>query len=495
MQKLANLILVIVASAVSIESSNDLTWSQEIQLRRQDLIKSSIEIGHSDDVLLGDAGCEVFLVEKEVFRAVDFRKQCKIQERLRLRRKKQSKLSHTGKYLAYSKDKSVSIFSTKTGTLVGKFSDDAIKSVEVMAFGTNDSMIVAVGEEAVCFWDIESGNLVKKLDSLSISITFGKISFSDDAKYLAAGDYDNKQMVVLECESGQPIVELEIPKGEFHSIHSGLVDLKFSPDVKSIAALTKGPDSEQRRVLVWNQKGELTYDHLFSRVGMREYSGISRQISWFPDGKSVLAEGNILDLESGLIVMAFANSQHHDCDFTILDQNTVIGRTSTLPRQISQVTIPWSEINASLSAIENKAPAFLYPGMTVDIRYKFGKLLGKGDRSEIPLTHALTKKLETCQIKVNRRSQNQMVLEFSEKKVGRVVRGFLNIDFLTDTQTRPVWTFSSSADSSSSYSSNTTLENLRRDMQFFLAKKIQSVDIPVFAPESKDLIPLPVIVE
>ena len=98
-------------------------------------------------------------------------------------------------------------------------------------------------------------------------------------------------------------------------------------------------------------------------------------MEWFPDQNLVMMGGNIMELNSGMIVWAASAGFASKNEFFIHDQNTLIGRLTGAQTKLQKITIPWEEIKKGLAAMEQQVPAHIAPYQPVDIKIELGNCL------------------------------------------------------------------------------------------------------------------------
>lgn len=483
-------------------------------------------------ITFGPLGCPVVVVEGKVWNIQRRKLVCELEGEYNPRGL--TSLSPDGRWLVATdkspnqKDTTVTVWNTQTGkqafTVPGSpegFTDLVLLSNERLFLGGRDAPTVRV-------WDLAAG---KPADSVEfpeeIERSNDEVALSRDGEYLAAPARD--RMVVVKTATGKAVATMASPKKmerpdknqppvavgrasltDATFIYAWLRELAFSPDTQELAAVSTHPIP---RLMCWDQRGKLIFDEPLP--GEYRFSGsLDNELQWFPDRDAWLVQGDILDRETGRIVLSIKKQFARDLRVRVYSQDHLVGVFPHNPTQLEVLPIPWDEIRASLAHIESGGPALLTPKEPVDIQIELGPIRGDQTEIKLQLGTALWNRLTRDGFRVEQGAKTFFRLKFTEKAgeqlpiyarrsrfdfrgqdTGRTAteaKGSLVVELVAPGRATPIWRESLKATSSRSFTEEINNASMRKSMLENLADRIDELDLPYFIPrDSEELVPLP----
>lgn len=178
--------------------------------------------------------------------------------------------------LAVADDRNVKVYNVRDQKLLDELTgghEDVILSIDV---SPDSSKLISAGRDGViCFWNLNSANLLKKLNYHKAIVT--TVKFSPDNRYILSGDTDN-QIILYDVINSK-----EITRFSGHTDH--ILSVDFHPAGNIIAS--SGADGQ---VILWNtETGE--------RIStINNLKGWQRDISFSADSTKLILCGDNANL-------------------------------------------------------------------------------------------------------------------------------------------------------------------------------------------------------
>lgn len=318
------------------------------------------------------------------------------------------KLSPDGQYLLAehkggppSGPRSIAVWSFETGQVAKTFVASPTPAfIGLLGFAKGNLAVTSryIGKgDMISLWDVSTGKLAREILAPP-SFKKESVAFSPGGRYLALVSND-PQLLIADLTTVSLAGQAPIPKGK--ALYIQPVGLTFSPDGTELAGLfTAAPDT---RLMVWDvASGKVVVEHTIKGdpknnvLGAGSYKG--RPIEWLPDGSAWLLYGHTLvDRAHGRPVWTFRGAKgDYEIGQRIMADNdrmlTVNGKRGN--HWIEVVTLPWPKVDASLKAIEAKAPAHVRPGQPVSLKVDVDAVrFGNAEEVRAALTQTLTERL------------------------------------------------------------------------------------------------------
>lgn len=318
------------------------------------------------------------------------------------------KLSPDGQYLLAefkggppSGARSVAIWSFRTGQIEKTIVASPTPAfIGLLGFARGNLAVTSryIGKgDLISFWDVSTGKLAREILGPP-SFKKESVAFSPGGRYLALVSND-PLLLVADITDGTLAGQAVIPKGS--ALYLQPVGLKFSPDGTELAGLfTAAPDT---RLMVWDvATGKVVVEHLIKGdpklnvLGAGSYPG--RPVEWLPDGSAWLLYGHTLvDRVHGRPVWNFRGGPgDFEVGYRVMADNerllSIVGKTGN--HRLEIIPLPWAKIDASLKAIDAKAPAFVRPGQPVTLKVDVDAVrFGNAEEVRAALTKTLTERL------------------------------------------------------------------------------------------------------
>lgn len=444
-------------------------------------------------------------------------------------------ISQNGRYFAvatssHNTPSAVKIFDTKTGQELCEIPERPEEILDILLI-TRDQYVITGGRSLnkLFVWNVTDGKLIKEFElEKRARLNTGHAAASQNGHYISfVGDH---RLAVLQVATSQVVAEMQPPTltplyaesedpnrtrnstVDHHFIYTSLEALQFSPDGNELACLS---NHLGHRLLVWNKKSQLEINLPFVAIGQAITA--NTQLNWFPDQDAWLANGNVIDRESGRIVLAFRSPFARETSIFVYDQNTILGRLDSDPLKLQRIEVPWPQMRRSLEAMKQKTPAWIAPYQSVGARLEFGATRGQAQAAKDLILQAIRRRLSRDGIPFEPDSPNYFRMRFSEaegetlpiyersslldrngRDTGRkatLAKGSLIVELIVEGRSEPIWSDVLSAKSGTSFSKAINQQTLREDMLRRLRSELEMIEFPYFLPKDKSLTPLPLIVQ
>jgi len=293
-------------------------------------------------------------------------------------------LSADGRYLAVkSRDSSrrttVELWSFQTGKLAREIEcDDPKLSLGMFEFLGSDRLVSFTSgfwnkgvRHSLRFWDVASGQQLHDL-LISDSVREGHTAVSPGGRYFAAMAGQDK-LTVYEASTGQVAGALDV-KDLLHATPGVLQGLAFSPDGLQLALVYA--DTNSKVLLLDVASGTLsdTLEIPGKSPLASAYGGAA--IEWMGDRGWCLFGGTLVDRTTRRVVwnLSLPIIDRLKARRTLADGWIVSTTGAQNRRTLRFIPIPWSEIDASLTAMRDDAAAPLKPDMSVSLNVHVDKL-------------------------------------------------------------------------------------------------------------------------
>lgn len=499
-------------------------------------------------VTFGPLGCPVVVVDGKVYSIKDGRLITELN--IDHEADRVTVLSDDGKWFAYGRQSRsqantpITIYSTETGREVFEVPGQNLRYNDFAMFSLNKYLLVGGRRSTdIQVWDFQNGKMIKSIPVPGNSfwqIEPGNITFTSDGKYYAT--VANDMLGVLKTATGKVAVIME-PPGDMDAsgkpvmnntstirprtpkvrqsptrsltdsrfVLNDIKAMRFSPDNTELAAVSSRPVP---RLICWDNRGKIIMDGALDLPSNSFFS--DHTIQWLPDNSGWLVSGHLYQRESQRIVFGFRSDFASEVNICVLDKNRLFG-SYRLGSLMEAYEIPWTEINASLKALAENAPAHLAPGQSVSLHMQLTGISGDQAETMRMITEAFTKRLARDDIKIASGQktifrvrlsekagdtlpiyQRQSVFDFRGTDTGRTVterKGMLVMELIVDGQKEPIWRDTINASSARSFTEDINDTTVRQSMMSSLSYSIGNLHIPYFIPKSPDLYALPIVVE
>jgi hypothetical protein len=300
------------------------------------------------------------------------------------------RLSPDGKFLAVTAtdadpDRAVEVWSFADGKLVKRI-EPKPRPKKILGFDfAGEGRLVVVIEAEVAkilqIHDFTTGTMVAT-HGLPAKFQENSLAFSPGRKYAAY--MTDTELRVIELESGK-LVGNQPAKG----LCNGMA---FSPDGTELAGLFFSAPGG--RLMVWDlAKGEVVVEHglpsgpTFKTPGWGDAG--ARSIDWLPDGSAWLLAGHALvNRKDGRWVWSIFAPAYKDANGKMMsnaliysqavrlldNDHALAGLKARTGGRLEVVQLPWSQVDASLKALESNAPALLKAGGSVSLKFSVGNV-------------------------------------------------------------------------------------------------------------------------
>ena len=519
------------------EKSGESSWGSDDENKSDKWSDQAGVIDKGAKITSGGLDCPTIVVGKSVYRTDNLAKNLELKTDLKFPNNPDTALGSDGKYFAISirekvgKDsiENIAVFDTTTGKQTCLIDGVLDKHLIHLRITRNEYVVTGYyGEKAILnVYKASDGSLVKTIE-LSEKASLGKVlDFSKDGHYLAT--VIDKEMVVYKVGSSKIVATMEQPsfsdehaepdRSRSHSndhvfIYAWTQHVKFSPDGEELLAFSKHGGE---RVMRWSKKAKLLTHRRF-RPTPGAYDD-DMPIEWFPDQNLVMMGGNIMDLNSGMIVWAASAGFASKNEFFIHDQNTLIGRLTGAQAKLQKITIPWEEIKKGLAAMEQQVPAHIAPYQPVDIKIELGNTRGIAGVAKDKIKDGLVKRLASSGMSYEAGAEHYFRLRLTEtagetlpiheqtsrfsfrnrgRDTGRkatLAKGELVIEYFPKGERKPMWNQVIKSESGTSYRTEINQKTIRDSMLSRLQRQISGLKFPYFIPVDESIPSLPVIVK
>lgn len=430
-------------------------------------------------------------------------------------------------------DTRVTVWDTQTGKQRFTVPGHPGRYVDILRLSNDKLFLGGRHSGELELWDAASGNRIKSVKLPSQRLERSKTALALDGRYLAM--VANDRLVVCSTASGKVVATMSPPgpmddgpelwaerrraggpavrradATEAVFVYAWVQSMEFSPDGRELAAVSTHP---RPRILCWNSRGALVCDQPIYTASRGFWEN---RLQWFPNRQAWLIEGDVVDRESGRVVLVIRPRPRQDLKFYVYDDDHLVGTFPHNPGQLGVLPVPWKDIRASLAAWKGGQPALLSPSEPVGIVVELGALRGDQNATLQTLHDSLVKRLarDGLQVQPNRPTyfrlkfaesagerlpiyERQSPFDFRGRDTGRTVteaKGSLVVELIVPNQPEPLWRDTLQAASSRTFREDINDLSVRKSMLENIAHQISEMEFPYFIPQSKELLALPVVI-
>lgn len=290
--------------------------------------------------------------------------------------------------------------------------------------------------------------------------------------------------------------------------------LAFSPDGASLAAVFS---TQPAALVIWDTTGRVTHEGIVPLPGTNR---IHADVSWAPDGRSLLINGKSLyDLEAGRIVAFVARTDAPQVLGCFVDQDHVLTiRRQKFTNYVESLTVPWDAIRQSLADMAGNH-GVLTPGQAVSLVVEVTDARGDVEETRSQLLAALRQRVEldgfqvtsepqavSFQLRMSEAAGKVMPL-FEQKGPLRIqgeytgqnlteAKGAAVLEIMHKGKSEPLWSQAITAQSATDYRGGKVDDQVvRQSMIDSLLDNLRQAPMSYFIPTKTSFSALPVIIE
>lgn len=445
-----------------------------------------------DQITVGPPGCPVMVVGQQVWNKSEHSVVATLdgtRERDVL-----AALSPDGKYFAAAarhpnqQNTNVDVWETDTGRKLFTAAGTSGRYADAILLAPRSLYVGGRWSADLQRWNCANGNKAKAIPLTSASFRSSNTAVTSDGKYIAA--VSNGRLGILQTTGGKIGGVMQSPENRPRAslrasapttapdpgnerVYESLQCLRFSMDNAELAGVATFPVP---RILCWESTGKLIVDRPFS--GSANVARFN-QLEWFSDGNAWLIAGNIIDRETGHILLAsdeaFPNSVH------IYDQSRLCGVFASNDSELLIREIPWDQIQGALAEVSNPDSALVSPAKPVSLHVS----LDGRSNLESHVTRAMTKRLTADGIKIDDTTH-----DVAFRVQGDSATSQLTCELVIHGQSRWSALIPDVQALTTEFDSADTVQ--QKAMLDYVAEKIGGLAVPWFVPANDDLVMLPV---
>lgn len=409
-------------------------------------------------------------------------------------------LSSNGKYFAafegawHDRGEDINVWNLVTGELVATVPGKSSSYYPVMKIMYNRYLLAAPNTgETLTIWDLEQDKKTREVFVRTDGIVEGQLTVSPDGKFLALCEGDKVSVMTL--GDGRYVGNLAAPLRDPTSRNSFTVgardikDLEFSPDGQEMAALYSS--YSKQRLVVWNGQGQITHD-IPLNIPYGRLNAYS--LSWLPDQKGWVVDGNVIDRESTKITVQFKRSRYDTDEIAVLDRYFLLGRFGEDAESITMIGLPWEEVDRSLEAMNTVENAIIGPGVKLSLYvYMRGQRGASVDKARATVGDAIVARLKAD--KMEYAADQEAYFRFNAEPASPEHQyGQLKLELLLKGSDDPIWSHTFSSVYANSFLQGLDKGEISDGAAASIASEISQVQIPYFIPRTADFLPLPLVV-
>lgn len=413
-------------------------------------------------------------------------------------------LSANGKYFAayegawHNRGEDVNVWNLVTGEKVASIPAKSDTTFRVLKIMFNRYLLAAPYEgQTLTIWDLEQNKKTRDVLVRTDRIEEGQLAVSPDGKFLALCEGDKVSVMTL--ADGRYVGNLAAPLRDPTSrstwtLGAGdIKDLEFSPDGQEMAAVYNSFSSYNRqRLVVWNGQGQITHD-IPLNIPYGRLNAYS--LSWLPDQKGWVVDGNVIDRETKKITVQFKRSRYDTDEIAVLDKYFLMGRFGQEAEAITMIGLPWEEIERSLEAMNTVDNAIIGPGVKLSLYvYMRGQRGETVDKARATVGDAIVARIKAD--KMQYAADQDAYFRFNAEPASPEHKfGQLKLELLLKGSNDPIWSHTFSTNSSTGFLQGLDKGDIPDASASSVASEISQVQIPYFMPRTPDFLPLPLVVQ
>ena len=322
----------------------------------------------------------------------------------------------------------VTVWDTRTGKSLFEASGDSKRFVDVILLSSKSLYIGDRWSSELLVWNCETGKPGKSFSIEEAKFKRGNAAISQDGQYIAAVAHG--RMIVLNAADGKPVGLMQSPdetvrmrrgplKGSgkpnrraainaAEPVFAALQSLSFSLDQQELAGFATYPRS---RMMCWSSQGELTVDQAAPSHSAAMQDGA---LQWFSERDAWLVSGNILDRNTGQVVLTTRHDRTQHSSVHVYDNEHLAGVLTRTPNELSLIPIPWETISAAVGDMGNTDAALLTAGTIVGLQADLSPVLASSESEVGEIRKALRTLLVREGLKVEQNSRINFQLRIAK---------------------------------------------------------------------------------
>lgn len=428
-------------------------------------------------------------------------------------------LSADGRYFACPRDVNaweddVDIWDTQTGRRVQTLVFEEIGARPIcMEFSDLEHIVVAWtdgGGAQIQLWNVNEGEGIVwfKTDRFDAD----DFDLSPDGKYAAVATREG--LLIYDIKKKKIAARAIPPEDDNGNQYLNCDGVRFAPDGLEVAVV----ENRGQRILVWNGKAELVFEHESSMDFRSTSAGIwykGPAVEWLPDGAGWLLNGHyIFERESEQVVMIVKNRSGSESRAKILGDNQLIVTRGDGPsRELISLDVPWEKIRNSVAASRDSSQTVVGRGKPVGLNLEITGLKSSTQQAaSTELQRIIAARLQEAGMRIGSSDAGVLQASYSETTENRqlpvldgmgrpiftpgqgvtfrevlVTVGNLSLAFTVPGSEENLWAIDLQADNGGGQGVGNLFSNL--------AAQLNGAALPSFIPASDELIPLPVIAD
>lgn len=452
-------------------------------------------------ITVGPPGCPVVMVDRQAWHIKSKKVVQTIQDGWEIGDYRC--LSANGKYFAafeggtFDRGKDINVWNLVTGEIVATIPGKSSSIYPVMKIMYNRYLLAAPNTgETLTIWDLEQDKKTRDVFVRTDRIEEGQLTVSPDGKYLALCEGDKVSVMTL--ADGRYAGNLAAPLRDPTSRSTWTLgardvkDLEFSPDGQEMAAIYSSYSSlNKQRLVVWNGQGQITHDIPLNIP----YGRLNAYcLSWLPDHKGWVIDGNVIDRETKKITVQFKRSRNDTDEIAVLDKYFLLGRFGEEAESLTMIGLPWEEVERSLEAMNTVENAIIGPGVKLSLYvYMRGQRSESIDKARATIGDAIVSRLKVDKM-LYAPDQDAYFRFNAEPASTEHQYGQLKLELLLKGSDDPLWSHTFSSTSASGFLQGLDKGDITDTSAAAVAGEISQVQIPYFMPRTADFLPLPLVV-
>ncbi|QDU73368.1 hypothetical protein Pan97_03380 [Bremerella volcania] len=450
-------------------------------------------------VTMGPPGCPVIVVNRQAWHIKSKKVVQTIQDGWEIGDYRC--LSANGKYFAafegghFDRGKDINVWNLVTGEIVATIPGKSSSIYPVMKIMYNRYLLAApdTGEQ-LTIWDLEQNKKTRDVFVRTQDVNEGQLTVSPDGKYLALCEGDKVSVMTL--ADGRYAGNLAAPLRDPTSSTGWTVgardikDLEFSPDGQEMAALYSS--FSKQRLVVWNGQGQITHD-IPLNIPYGRLNAYS--LSWLPDQKGWIVDGNVIDRETKKITVQFKRPRNDKDEIAVLDTYFLMGRFGEEAESITMIGLPWESIDSSLEAMNTVDNAILGPGVKLSLYvYMRGQRGESIDKARAAVGDAIVARMKAD--KMLYAADQEVYFRFNAEPASPEHQyGQLKLELLMKGSDDPIWAHTISSRAATGFLQGLDKGDISDAAASSVVQEISQVQIPYFMPRTADFLPLPFVVQ